>query len=279
MHKYMENQINVESQNIQQIGQNPSDYTSNSSNLKKSPSLPIWQTDAFIILTLIIFWPIGIFLMWKYVSWRKWIKTLITLFFGATIIVPIILFFFFSVLFSNQIQKRSSFGTPLPSTASNTQTVQSKVYNFENLGNGYMRVTSQKYKFSFDFASNLKYHPPFGEEQPGVLESIGFQTEKRQKNDSSASYVINFAPSTSGTPCESYKTLSNWSVTTLNGLPAVKSTSTTSPTIIACSGIYNYTFSYFGLYTPNKEGMLTPEDIATEKEVYDHILQTFKILQ
>lgn len=274
----MENQTNVGNQNRQQIGQNPINQPVGNLGMNQSSSA-IWQTDAFIILALIIFWPIGLFLMWRYVSWRKWVKTTLTLFFSATIVVPIILFFFSAVLFSNQIQKRSSFGTPPPSTDTNTQfQVQSKVYNFENLGNGYIRVTTQKYKATFEFSSNLKYYPPFGEEQPSVLESIGFQTEKRQKNDNSASFFINFSPSTTGTPCESYKSLPNWSITTLNELPAVKSTSTTSPTIIACNGIYNYAFSYSGAYTPNKEGALTSEDIAKEKEAYDHILQTFKVL-
>lgn len=198
---------------------------------------------------------------------------------GTTIVVPIVVITFMGLFVSNQVQKRSSFGTP-PSSSSLTQTPrQSKVYYFEDLGNGYTKVTSPKYSFTFEFPSELKYYPPFGEPQAGVLESIGFQTEKRRRNDVSASYVISFAPSTTGNPCESYKSLSNWTPTTLNGLQAVKSGTPENQTIIACSGAFNYSFSYRAAYTPNKEGDLTSDDLTKERTDYEHILQSFKITQ
>lgn len=217
--------------------------------------------------------------MWKYAPWKKWVKTLLTLFFSASIVLPIIVFFLFAVIFSGQVQKRNEFGTP-PTSISQSQTpTESKVYYFEDLGNGYTRVTSPKYKFSFEFPSDLKYYPPFGEGQDGLAESIGFHTEKRLKNDSSSSFVINFSPSTTGNPCESYKSLSNWSQTTVGGLPAVKSGTPDNQTIIACSGGYNYSFSYSGAYTPKNEGTLTPEESTKKNAAFEHILQTFKITQ
>lgn len=239
---------------------------------------PFWQTDAFIVLLLVFFWPIGLILTWKYASWKRWVKTLLTFFFSATIVVPIIAFFFLAALFSNQVQKRSEFGAPPPTSTSTTQApTNSKVYYFEDLGNGYTRVTSPKYKFSLEFPSDLKYYPPFGEGQYGLAESIGFHTEKRLKNDSSSSFVINFSPSTTGNPCESYKSLSNWSTTTVNGLEAVKSGTPDNQTVIVCSGTENYSFSYYGTYTPKKEGALTPEELAKEKAAFEYILQTFTI--
>lgn len=238
---------------------------------------PFWKTDAFIVLALIIFWPVGLFLMWKYAPWRRWVKILLSLFFSISFVLPIIFLLFFTVFFSNQLQKRSSFGPPNSSVTTQTST-KSKVYNFENLGNGYTRVTSQKYKFSFEFPSDLRYFPPIGQEQPGVSESIGFQTEKRFKNDNSASFAINFAPSTAGNPCQEYKTLSNWSPTTINGLKVVKSGKPDNQTIIVCENSNNYSFSYHGAYTPKKGSALTPAELVKEKETYDYILKTFKVL-
>lgn len=240
---------------------------------------PFWQTSAFVVLALVVFWPIGLLLMWKYASWRRRVKTLLTLLFSATIVVPIIVSIFMSLFVAGNVQKRSSFGPP-PSSSSLTQTPeQSTVYYFEDLGNGYTKVTSPKYTFTFEFPSDLKYYPPFGEPQAGVLESIGFQTEKRQRNDVSASFVISFAPSTTGNPCESYKPLSNWSSTTVNGLQAVKSGTPDNQTIIVCSEGYNYSLSYRGSYTPKKEGVLTLDELAKERAAYDHILQSFKVTQ
>lgn len=267
---------NQQSANLQTVEQQVAFVSPSTSNSEK----PFWQTDAFIVLLLVFFWPAGLILMWKYASWRKRIKTLLTLFFSASIVVPVIVFLFFAALFSNQIQKRNEFGVPPSKSDLTTQApTNSKVYYFEDLGNGYTSVTSPKYKFSFEFPSDLKYYPPFGEGQDGIAESIGFHTEKRLKNDSSSSFFINFSPSTTGNPCESYKSLSNWSQTTVGGLPAVKSGTPDDQTIIVCGGGYNYSFSYSGAYTPKNEGALTPEESTKEKAAFENILQTFKITQ
>jgi len=205
------------------------------------------------------------------------VKSLITIFFSLTILLPIVIFTIFSFMLLGSAGKRSEFEKP-PPTQGAQQPIESKVYYFEDLGNGFIRVTSPKYKCSFEFSSDLKYFPPVGEEQPGVLESIGFQTEKRVRNDISSIFVISFAPSTTGNPCSSYKTLPNWSQTMVSGLEAVKSGKPDNQTIILCSGTYNYSFSYHGAYTPKKEGALSPEEIAKEKEAYDYMLQTFKVM-
>jgi len=266
----MENSSQPQTAPTPSVVNNPSPATVNQK--------PLWKTDAFVLL-LVVFWPVGLFLMWKYTTWRKRVKILLTLFFSATIVVPIIVVIFMSLFVSSQVQKRSSFGTPPPSSSLTQTPEQSKVYYFQDFGNGYTKVTSTKYTFTFEFPSDLKYYPSFGEPQAGVLESIGFQTEKRQRNDNSASFVISFAPSTTGNPCESYKSLSNWSSTTVNGLGAVKSGTPENQTIIACSGGYNYSFSYRAAYTPNKEGELTPDELVKEKTAYEHILQSFKVTQ
>lgn len=45
-----------------------------------------YQKTGWIIVWLIMFFPVGIFLMWKYSNWKKFIKIAITAFFGLAII-------------------------------------------------------------------------------------------------------------------------------------------------------------------------------------------------
>lgn len=46
----------------------------------------IYQKTWFIIVILIIFWPVGLFLMWKYASWNKIAKIIITVLIGLMVI-------------------------------------------------------------------------------------------------------------------------------------------------------------------------------------------------
>ena len=107
-----------------------------------------WKTDAFIILALVIFWPIGIFLMWKYAPWRKWVKGLLTVFF---LIGVIPLLFIWSLLFGLK-------GYLSISNIANPRVVnQSKLYNCLALNSEWGKCTNTKYNFSFEYPVRWNY--------------------------------------------------------------------------------------------------------------------------
>lgn len=112
--------------------------------MKKS----IWETDAFIILALVIFWPAGLFLMWKFAPWRKWVKGLLTVFF---LIGAIPLLFIWTLLFG---LKTSSFiGNITNPRVAN----QSKTYNCVVLNSEWGKCTNTKYNFSFEYPVKWNY--------------------------------------------------------------------------------------------------------------------------
>jgi hypothetical protein len=46
-----------------------------------------WYTKSvWIIVLLFLFFPVGLFLMWKYSKWNKWVKWGITIFFGLVVL-------------------------------------------------------------------------------------------------------------------------------------------------------------------------------------------------
>lgn len=47
-----------------------------------------YQQTGWIIFLLIVFFPVGLFLMWKYTNWNKWLKIGITLFFVWALFIP-----------------------------------------------------------------------------------------------------------------------------------------------------------------------------------------------
>lgn len=47
-----------------------------------------YQQTGWIIFLLIVFFPVGLFLMWKYTNWNKWLKIGITLFFVWALFSP-----------------------------------------------------------------------------------------------------------------------------------------------------------------------------------------------
>jgi len=114
----------------------------------ENSSKPIWQSNAFIILSLVIFWPIGIFLMWKYSPWRKWVKGLLTAFF---LIGAIPLLFIWFLLFGLK-------GYSFINNLLNPRTVnQSKIYNCVVLNSEWGKCTNTKYNFSFEYPAKWNY--------------------------------------------------------------------------------------------------------------------------
>lgn len=177
-------------------------------------------------------------------------------------------------------RKRSEFNKT-PPTPGIQEPAKSKVYYFENLEGPYIRVTSPKYKCSFEFSSSLKYFPPLGERQKGMVENIGFLTEKRMKNDISAIFVINFSPieDPQQTMWNSFKLNPNAIPYNLGGLEAVKIATPKETTVYTHNEGITYWFSYRPEYTPKNAGPISEEELAEERENFEYMLKTFKALK
>ena len=65
----------------------------------------IYQKTWFIILLLIIFWPVGLFLMWKYADWKKAVKIVIT------VLVAVCMIFAFIPSTNNDTSSDTSYET------------------------------------------------------------------------------------------------------------------------------------------------------------------------
>ena len=48
--------------------------------------MKIYEKNWFIILMLVVFFPVGLFLMWKYSKWHKTVKIIISVLFAAAVI-------------------------------------------------------------------------------------------------------------------------------------------------------------------------------------------------
>lgn len=48
--------------------------------------MKIYEKDWFVVLMLILFFPVGLYLMWKHTKWNKVVKIVISVFFGIMII-------------------------------------------------------------------------------------------------------------------------------------------------------------------------------------------------
>ena len=228
---------------------------------------PIWQSNIFVILTLVIFWPVGMFLMWKYTSWRNWTKGLLTAFFliGA---IPIL--FIWSLLFG---LKSYSFINNLV----NPRVVnQSKLYNCVSLNSEWGRCTNIKYNFSFDYPVQWNYI----DLRP---EGIGFSPSNENLQDN---YIISL-----GSPSDwenedkarqfakGYFGVSQRQETTINGLYAAKDYKTIfdgelSLTAVIVDGKTTYQFmSHF--YKLKEKGVsLTNEELQL---IFDRMANSFEI--
>lgn len=113
-----------------------------------STQRPIWKTDVFIVLALVIFWPVGLFLMWRYAPWRKWVKGLLTSFFilGA---LPIL--FIWTLLFG--LKGYSFVDNILNPRAVN----ESKMYDCKPVNAEWGRCINTKYNFSFEYPASWNY--------------------------------------------------------------------------------------------------------------------------
>lgn len=111
-------------------------------------SKPIYQRNIFIILALVIFWPVGLFLMWKYAPWKKLVKSLLTFFFllGA---LPIL--FIWTFVFGLK-------GYSFVNNILHPRTVnQSQLYTCAPINLEWSRCRNTKYNFSFEYPADWNY--------------------------------------------------------------------------------------------------------------------------
>lgn len=227
-------------------------------------SKPIWQSDAFTILALLVFWPIGVFLMWKYASWRKWVKGMLTAFFLLGL-VPLLLIW--SLLFG---LKGSSFISNLVHPRAVNQ---SKLYNCESSNSEWGKCTNTKYSFSFEYPVRWSYV----DLRP---EGIGF-------SPSSENVVENFIISM-GSPAKweseeeakkfakGYSGLSSRQETTINGLYATKNykafTDNGIPVAVIVEGKTTYQFTCLPENLEKAGVALSGNELQI---IFDHMVSSF----
>lgn len=226
---------------------------------------PFWQSDVFTVLTLVIFWPVGLFLMWKYTSWRKWAKGLLTFFFllGA---LPILLIW--GLLFG--LKGYSLIDNTLNPRVTN----QSKLYICQPINTEWSRCTNTKYKFSFEYPANWNYI----DLKP---EGIGFSPLKDNLLDN---FIISMgSPADWKTEEEAtkfakgYSGLSSRQETTIDGFFATKDYKAfTDNGIVASAVIVDGKKTYQFMSIPDK---LKETGIALSKNelqaIFDHMASSF----
>ncbi|MFZ5366508.1 MAG: hypothetical protein ACOZBZ_04480 [Patescibacteria group bacterium] len=180
----MENQISIGDQNSQQIGQN----SINPLISNKQDTKPVWQSDAFIILTLLLFWPVGLFLMWKYGPWRKLVKWLLTVFFTLAW-WPVILIFLF-IVFLKGVGVANKAYYSLPMVKKNTD-----IFSCSAVTQPWGKCKNTEVGFSFEYPADWYYkvvNPPkdivFSDKQEKLEEAYiislyhdFYDTEERAK--------------------------------------------------------------------------------------------------
>lgn len=71
--------------------QNPNSNLPHESNTCDSDGKKWYQKTVWIIVWLFMFFPVGLFLMWKYTDWKKSVKGIITAVMIGAAVVPIII--------------------------------------------------------------------------------------------------------------------------------------------------------------------------------------------
>jgi len=228
--------------------------------LDQTSTKPFWQTDAFIVLALVVFWPIGLFLMWKFTVWRKWVKSLLTAFFliGA---IPIFLLFGLK-------------GYSFISNITNPRVVnQSKLYSCVPLNSEWGKCTNTKYNFSFEYPTKWNYI----DLRP---ENIGFSPSDKDVQ----SFVISMG-SPSGWKSEEeakkfakgYSGLSSRQETTINGLYATKDYKAFSDNGITATAVIvegKATYQFISLPDNLKKTGITLSNTELQT-IFDHMVNSF----
>lgn len=231
----------------------------------QTPTKPFWQTDVFIVLALVIFWPVGLFLMWRYASWRKWTKGLLTTFLliGA---IPIL--FIWTLLFG--LKGYSFIDNILNPSVAN----QSKLYNCISLNSDWGKCTNTKYNFSFEYPAKWSYidlkpegigfSPTDKNIRDNFIISMGSPTDWKTEEE-----AINFAKGYSG--------LSSRQETTIDGLYATKDYKAFSDNGIVANAVIvdgKTTYQFMSLLDNLKKTGITLSNTKLQT-IFDHMATSF----
>lgn len=245
---------------------NPAQQTfSNPATTSPANQKPLWKTDAFVVLALVIFWPVGLFLMYKYTAWRKWVKGLLTAFF---LIGAIPLLVIWGLIFGLK-------GYSFIDNLLNPRVVnQSKLYNCAPINSEWGRCKNTKYNFSFEYPVKWNYI----DLKP---EGIGFSPLKENLRDN---FIISMdSPHKWDSEEEAKKFakgftgISRKEEITIDGLYATKeninfsATSSFELVVIIVDGKTTYQFMGF---SPLKEKGIALKDEEL-KSIFDHMVNSF----
>lgn len=221
-----------------------------------------WQTNAFIVLALVVFWPIGLFLMWKYTAWRKWVKGVLTFFFilGA---IPIL--FIWGLFFGLK-------GFSFVNNIVNPRTVnQSNLYVCNPLNSQWDKCANTKYKFSFEYPASWSYidlRPEgigFAPTDEGIQDNFVISMGSPHEWDTEED-ALRFARGSFG--------ISQRDETTIDGMFATKNYKAfTDNGIVASVVIVDDKTTYQFMSLPDKAGdSLTKTELQT---IFDHMANSF----
>lgn len=236
------------------------------SNYSPEKQKPIWQTDAFIVLVLVLFWPVGLFLMWKYALWRKWVKGCLTTLFliGALPILIIwsIVFGLKGLVFVQDVYDSLPFVKKL------------ETYSCYNLNEQWNQCRNLKYNATFEYPSHWSY----------VLlrpNGIGFSDGPTTSKES---YSIAFS-SPHEYDLERAKqilpTLTGNKVTTVNGMWAIRQEPQTYDIIGPKVSVVHDNVMYdFEVWKERLEKRnYSSQELKVFNEIFEHMVHSFRIGQ
>jgi hypothetical protein len=221
-----------------------------------------WQTDAFVVLALVVFWPIGLFLMWKYAAWRKWIKGVLTFFFILAAL-PILLVW--GLLFGLK-------GYSFVNNIVNPRTInQSNLYVCNPVNSQWGKCTNTKYSFSFEYPASWSYidlRPEgvgFAPTSEGIQDNFVISMGSPHEWDTEEA-ALRFAKGSFG--------ISQRDEATIDGLFATKDYKAfTDDGIVANAVIVDDKMTYQFMSLPDKAGSTLTK--AELQSIFDHMADSF----
>ncbi len=117
-----------------------------------STAKPFWQSEIVILLAFIFLWPIGLYLMWKYTQWKKWVKITITV---LSLICPVtyimLILLIWGATFGLKTYSYINYKVNPPKI--NTSTF----YNCQSINSQWGKCVYKTDKISFEYPANWNY--------------------------------------------------------------------------------------------------------------------------
>lgn len=222
---------------------------------------PFWQTDVFVVLALVIFWPAGLFLMWKYAGWKGWVKGVLTFFFVLGAIPSLLIWSLIlglkGYLFIDNFT--------IPKVIN-----QSQLYNCAPINSEWGKCTNSKYGFSFEYPASWNYIDKkpegigFGPSEESIRDSfvIAVGSPEHADTEEKAKETARFA---GGDEININSLYATEKETSLNNSPF-----SSTVKIVHGTNVSNLTL----LFGEAKKANLTYDEIKT---IFKHMINSFKI--